>query len=96
MTGATSILTEPERARLAAVVAALDEAIAARPDLLASPIAFVIGALVQAANSDPDSAWSQLAGLGDLLAYLVTHVRTGDGDPAVIVAALVPDAAPTT
>lgn len=87
-------LSTDERARLAGVVAALDDAVAARPDLLASPVGFVIGALVSAANSDADAAWAQLAGLGDLLAYLVAYVRDGAGDPAVIVAVLVPAAAP--
>lgn len=88
------ILPPVDRERFRSVVSALDEAVAARPDLLSSPVGFVVGALVSAGNSDADSAWLQLAGLGDLLAYLVTHVRTGEGDPAVIVAALVPDAAP--
>ena len=88
-------LTSQERDRLAGVVSSLDEAVAARPDLLMSPVGFVVGALVQAANSDADAAWRQLAGLGDLLAYLVLYVRSGEGEPGVIVASLVP-AVPTT
>lgn len=83
-------LSTDEAARFRAVVNALDEAVAARPDMLASPVGFVVGAMVSAANSDAEAAWSQLAGLGDLLAYLVMHVRTGEGTAAEIVAALVP------
>ena len=83
-------LSIEERARFLAVVTALDDAVAARPDLLASPVGFVLGALVSAANSDADMAWGQIAGMGDILAYLVMHVRTGDGTPGAIVDALVP------
>ena len=86
------MLSIDERARFAAVIAALDNAVAARPDMLASPVGFVVGAMVSAGTSDPDAAWTQLAGLGDLLGYLTVHVRTGEGDAGAIVASLVPPA----
>lgn len=85
-------MTPEEAARFRAIVDALDEAVAARPDILASPVGFVVGALVSAANSDPDAAYRQIAGFADILAYVTVHVRTGQGSPADLVAALVPAA----
>lgn len=83
-------MTPDERARFAAVVDALDAAVALRPDLLASPAGFVLGALVGAGRSDAEGTWSQVAGFADVLAYLVVYVREGRGDPADLVAAVVP------
>lgn len=85
-------MTPEERERFTSVVRAIDEAVSVRPDILASPVGFVVGALVSAASSDTDGAWSQLAGLGDVLAYLATYVRTGEGSPDAIVAVFVPAA----
>lgn len=85
-------MTPEEHARFMAVVNAIDEAVAARPDILSSPVGFVVGALVSAATSDAEAAWAQLSGLGDVLAYMAHHVRTGEGDPAAIVGAFVPPA----
>jgi hypothetical protein len=83
-------LSTDERERFANVVRELDEAVAARPDILGSPVGFVLGALVSAANSDAEAAWAQIAGMGDILAYLAVHVRTGQGSAGELVAALVP------
>ena len=83
-------MTDDERARFAALIDALDAGVAARPDILASPAGFVIGALVGAGRSDPVDAWRQLAGFADLLAYIVVHVRTGEGSPDDVVAAFLP------
>jgi hypothetical protein len=90
MTAATNTLAPVEAARFRAVVDALDQAVAERPDVLASPVGFVLGALVSAANSDAPAAWAQIAGFADVLVYVTVHVRTGQGSPAAIVAALLP------
>ena len=83
--------TSAELARFGEVIEALDRAVADRPDLLASPVGFVIGALVGAGRSDPADAWRQLAGFADVLAYVVMYVR-GHPDATVdaIVASLIP------
>lgn len=86
-------MSPEELARWQAFIGAVDAAVAARPDLLSSPIGFVLGALVSAGTSQPESAWVQVAGLADLLAYLVVHVRTGEGDAEAVVAALLPQTA---
>jgi hypothetical protein len=85
-------MTPDELARFRAMIEAMDTAVAARPDLLASPAGFILGALVGAGTHDPVDAWRQLAGFADVLAYIVVHVRTGEGDPAVIVRSFLPDA----
>ena len=85
-------MTDEERARLAQLVDALDRAVAARPDVLGSPVGFVVGALVGAAQADPESAFAQLAGFADMLAYIVMYVRGEGGDPEAVIAALLPPA----
>lgn len=85
-------MTDDERARFLDLVAAIDEAVAARPDILASPVGFVVGAIVSAANADAEGSWRQLSGLGDVLSYLAHYVRTGEGDPHAVVLAFVPAA----
>jgi len=88
-------MTADERTRFLATVDAIDAAAAARPDILASPVGFVLGALVSAARSDPEGTWRQVAGFADVLAYLVTHVQTGQGTPDALIAALLPVTEPT-
>ena len=88
--GSAVKLANDEGIRFFAVVDALDEAVAARPDLLASPVGFIVGALVSAANSDSDAAWDQIAGLSDLSAYFVRYVRTGEGSTDAIIGSLLP------
>ena len=85
-------MTPDELARFRALVDELDAGVAARPDILASPAGFVIGAMVGAGRHYPEDAWRQLAGFADVLAYIVVHVRTGQGDPAAVVAAFMPPA----
>ena len=86
-------MSADERARFLAVVDALDAAFAERPDLLASPVGFVAGALVGAGRSDPEDAWRQISGFADMLAYLSMYVR-GNPDATVegFVNALIPPA----
>jgi len=83
-------MTDTERARFVALIDTLDAGVAARPDILASPVGFVLGALVGAGRSDPGDAWRQLAGFADVLAYVVVHVRTGEGTPDAVLAAFMP------
>jgi hypothetical protein len=86
-------MTPTERARFLALIDELDAGVAARPDILASPVGFVLGALVGAGRTDPADAWRQLAGFADVLAYIVMHVRTGEGTAAAVLAAFLPDGA---
>ena len=91
--GEVAGLSDAERGRFLAVSDGLDSAIADRPDLLASPVGFVVGALVGAGRSDPVDAWRQLSGFADVLAYLTMYVR-GHPDATVegLIAALIPPA----
>jgi hypothetical protein len=73
-------------ARFETMIDAIDRAVADRPDVLASPVGFVVGALVGAGRSDPEDAWRQLAGFADVLAYVVMFV---DGHPEASLDALV-------
>jgi len=86
-------MSDAERARFLAMIDALDAAFADRPDLLASPVGFVAGALVGAGRSDPDDAWRQISGFADMLAYLSMYVRGQNGATVEgFVAALLPPA----
>lgn len=68
-------LGDAERARLAALVEALDLRVASRPDIIASPAGFILGALIGACRTDPDDAWGQFSGFADVLVYLVGWVK---------------------
>lgn len=84
-------MTPEEAERFARLIEALDIRVAARPDILASPAGFVLGALIGAGRSDPTSAFVQIGGLADVLSYIVLYVRAQNGatlDP--ILDALVP------
>ncbi len=85
-------MTEEERARMAQLADSLDAAIAARPDLLASPIGFIAGAFLAAHRSAPDAFWAQVLAMQALLTGAVAFVAAGVGDPAGIIGALVPPA----
>lgn len=82
-----------ERARFVELIDQLDIAVASRPDLLGSPVGFVVGALVGAGRQDPADAWRQLAGFADLLAYVVMFVRGHpDASAEAVIGALIPPA----
>ena len=83
-------MTDDERARFLAFIDALAVRVASRPDILASPAGFFMGALVGAGRSDPADAWRPITGLADGLAYIGLPSRDGAVDPAAILRSLIP------
>lgn len=68
-------ISAEQQERFAAVIEAIDVAAAARPDIIASPMGFVVGALIGAGRSDLAGTYDQLAGFADVLAYVVAYVN---------------------
>lgn len=84
-------MTDDERERFLSLIEAIDLAVSERPDLLSNPVGFFVSALVTAGRAEPDDAWRQLAGIGDVLAYAASYVRGEPGyEQATIVEAIAP------
>jgi hypothetical protein len=79
-------VTPQEAERFAGLVDELDIAVAGRPDIIASPAGFVVGALVGAGRSDVEGTYRQLVGFGDVLTYVRRYV---EGDPEATIEAII-------